>query len=237
MSRFTALGEMASTLAHELNQPLSAIANYLKGGQRLLAGDQPAPVRMARDAMEKATEQALRAGQIIRHLRDFVARRDSERRPENLAKLIEEASALALVGFKESGVRVSFDLDPKAELVFADKIQIQQVLLNLIRNAVEAMQDSATRELQVASRRVDEESVEVTVTDTGPGIANEIAAHLFQPFITTKRQGMGVGLSISRTIVEAHGGRLWVEPNPLGGAVFRLTLKADVKEEALEHGD
>jgi two-component system, LuxR family, sensor kinase FixL len=134
-------------------------------------------------------------------------------------------------------VQVLFDLDPRAELVFADKIQIQQVLLNLIRNAVEAMQDSATRKLQVASRRVDEEIVEVSVADTGPGIAKEIAAQLFQPFITTKRQGMGVGLSISRTIVEAHGGRLWVEPNPLGGAVFRLTLKADVKEEALEHGD
>lgn len=237
MSRFTALGEMASTLAHELNQPLSAIANYLKGGQRLLAGDQPNPVRMARDAMEKATEQALRAGQIIRHLRDFVARGDSERRPENLAKLIEEASALALVGLKDSGVRVSFDLDPKADLVFADKIQIQQVLLNLIRNAVEAMQDSVTRELHVASRRVDAEIVEVSVADSGPGIAMEIAARLFQPFITTKRHGMGVGLSISRSIVEAHGGRLWVEPNLPAGAVFRLTLRADANEEVFENGD
>lgn len=237
MSRFTALGEMASTLAHELNQPLSAIANYLKGGQRLLAGDQPDPVRMARDAMDKATEQALRAGQIIRHLRDFVARGDSERRPENLPKLIEEASALALVGFKESGVRVSFDLDPKADVVFADKIQIQQVLLNLIRNAVEAMQDSVTRELQVASQRVDEEIVEVSVADTGPGIAKEIAAQLFQPFVTTKRQGMGVGLSISRSIVEAHGGRLSVEPNLPCGTVFRLTLRADINEEVFENGD
>jgi two-component system sensor kinase FixL len=237
MSRFTALGEMASTLAHELNQPLSAIANYLKGAQRLLAGEQPDPVRMARDAMEKATEQALRAGQIIRHLRDFVARGDSERRPENLSKLIEEAGALAMVGLKESGVRVSFDLDPRADPVFADKIQIQQVLLNLIRNAVEAMQESVTRELHVASRRVDEAIVEVSVADTGPGIAKEIAGRLFQPFVSTKRQGMGVGLSISRTIVEAHGGRLCVEANPSGGTVFRLTLRSDDNEEVVENGD
>jgi two-component system sensor kinase FixL len=187
--------------------------------------------------MEKATEQALRAGQIIRHLRDFVARGESERRPENLSKLIEEASALAMVGLKESGVRVSYDLDPKADFVFADKIQIQQVLLNLIRNAVEAMHDSLTRELHVASRRIEDEMVEVSVADTGPGIAQEIADQLFQPFVTTKRQGMGVGLSISRTIVEAHGGRLWVEPNLPDGTVFRLTLRAEANEEALEHGD
>lgn len=234
MSRFTALGEMASTLAHELNQPLSAVANYLKGGRRLLAGDQPETVRMAREAIEKATEQALRAGKIIRHLRDFVARGESVRQLENLAKLIEEASALALVGLKETGVRVSFELSSRAEAVFADKIQIQQVLLNLIRNAVEAMQDSERRELLVASRQVDEETIEVSVADTGPGIAEEITDQLFQPFITTKRQGMGVGLSISRTIVESHGGRLWAESNPDGGTTFRLTLKTNVSEEVLD---
>jgi two-component system sensor kinase FixL len=235
MSRFTALGEMASTLAHELNQPLSAMANYLKGGRRLLAGDQPEPVRMAREALEKATEQALRAGQIIRHLRDFVARGESMRQLENLAKLTEEASAFALIGLKETGVRVTFELDPRAALVFVDKIQIQQVLLNLIRNAVEAMQDSTTRALLVKSEQINEQTIEVSVADTGTGIAKEIAARLFQPFITTKRHGMGVGLSISRTIVEAHGGRLWVEPNPGGGTIFRLTLKTTVSEEALDH--
>jgi two-component system sensor kinase FixL len=228
LSRFTALGEMASTLAHELSQPLSAVANYLKGARRLLTGEQPEPIRTAREAMEKATEQALRAGQIIRHLRDFVARGESERQMENLAKLVEEASALAMVGLKETGVRTSFDLDPRVEFVFVDKIQVQQVLLNLIRNASEAMQNSATRELVVASQKIDENTVEVSVADTGPGIAKEIAAKLFQPFVTTKRQGMGVGLSISRTIVEAHGGHLWVESNPVGGTIFRLTLKTTV---------
>ena len=232
MSRFTALGEMASTLAHELNQPLSAVANYLNGGRRLLADGRSDAVPMAREAMERATEQALRAGQIIRHLREFVARGESERQPENLVKLVEEASALALVGIKETGVRVSFEFDPQAGFVFAAKIQIQQVLFNLIRNAIESMQDTAARYLLVSTRRCDEATVEVSVADTGPGIAPEIAAQLFQPFKSTKPHGMGVGLSISRTIVEAHRGRLWAEPNPGGGTVFRLTLKTVAGEDA-----
>jgi two-component system sensor kinase FixL len=186
--------------------------------------------------MELATEQALRAGQVIRHLRNFVARGESEHQHENLPKLIEEASALALVGVKETGVRVSFAFDPRVRSVFADKIQIQQVLLNLIRNAVDAMQETSLRELIIAARQIDEETLEVSVADTGPGIAEEIVAKLFQPFVSTKRQGMGVGLSISRTIIESHGGRLWAEPNPGGGTVFRFTLKASIGEEAFESG-
>jgi len=225
MSRFTALGEMASTLAHELNQPLTAVANYLKGGRRLLDSGQSKSIPMAREAMERAAEQALRAGQIIRRLREFVARGESERQVENLAKLIEEASALALVGAKETGVRVSFEFDPRAVFVLADKIQVEQVLLNLMRNAVEAMQEMTRRELTVSTHQLDNETVQVDVADTGSGIAPEIADQLFQPFITTKRQGMGVGLSISRTIIESHGGRLWAETNAGGGTIFRLTLK------------
>ena len=231
MSRFTALGEMASTLAHELNQPLTAIANYLKGGRRLLDAGQSDAIPKAREALERAAEQALRAGQIIRHLREFVARGESERQPENLPRLIEEASALALVGAKELGVRAAFVFDPQVVLVLASKIQVQQVLLNLMRNAVEAMQDCDRRELTVSTCRLDNETVRIDVADTGPGIAPEIAAQLFQPFVTTKRHGMGVGLSISRTIIESHGGRLWVEPNPGGGTIFRLTLKTFPNEE------
>ena len=139
ISRLTAMGEMASTLAHELNQPLSAIANYLKGSQRLLADSSDEHSVTLRDALGLASEQALRAGQIIRRLRDFVARGESERRVESLTKLVEEASALALVGIKEQGVRVRFQFDPAIDLVLVDKVQIQQVLLNLIRNAIEAM--------------------------------------------------------------------------------------------------
>jgi two-component system sensor kinase FixL len=229
ISRLTAMGEMASTLAHEINQPLSAIANYLKGSRRLLEGnDDAAPVR---EAMDKATEQALRAGDIIRRLRDFVSRGETERRAESLPKLIEEAGALALVGAKEHDVRVRFLFDPAAELVMADRVQIQQVLLNLMRNAVEAMGESPRRELTLQTALCDGGMVEVAVADTGPGLADEVAQQLFQPFVTTKRQGMGVGLSISRTIVDAHGGRIWAEKNVGGGTVFRFTLRSVAREE------
>jgi two-component system sensor kinase FixL len=231
ISRLTAMGEMASTLAHELNQPLSAIANYLRGSQRLLEGSADERSVTMRDALNKASEQALRAGQIIRRLRDFVARGESERRVESLTKLVEEASALALVGIKEQGVRVRFQFDPAIDLVLADKVQIQQVLLNLMRNAIEAMQESAKRELVLSSAPAADDMVTISVADSGSGIAPEMASQLFQPFMTTKRQGMGVGLSISRTIVEAHGGQIWADPNPAGGTVFCFTLRAVTKEE------
>jgi two-component system sensor kinase FixL len=231
MGRFTALGEMASTLAHELNQPLTAAASYLNGARRLLDGGRPEDIPMARGAIESAAAQTLRAGQVIRRLRDFVSRGESDRQVEDPRKLIEEASALALVGAKETGIRVSFDFDSSVRFVLADRVQVQQVLLNLVRNAIEAMQATEKRELAISTRLQDLETVQIGVADTGPGIAPEIAAQLFQPFVTSKRTGMGVGLSISRTIIEAHGGRLWAEANPGGGTVFRLTLQAvDEKE-------
>nr|WP_043750810.1 PAS domain S-box protein [Methylobacterium nodulans] len=232
MSRFTALGEMASTLAHEINQPLTAIASYLKGCRRLLQRMQGPEVPLLADAVGQAADQALRAGQVIRHLREFVARGESERHIEGLPKLIEEASALALVGAKERGVRVTFAFDPDAPLVLADRIQVQQVLLNLIRNAIEAMQETPRRELVVRTRaRPAEGLVEIVVSDTGTGIAPEIASQLFQPFVTTKARGMGVGLSICRTIVESHGGKIWVESRPGQGADFRFTLRAVDRKE------
>jgi len=231
ISRLTAMGEMTSTLAHELNQPLSAIGNYLKGSQRLLAAETDEKSARTRDALDKAAEQAVRAGQIIRRLRDFVSRGETERRIERVSKLVEEASALALVGTRELGVDVWLRVRSDADLVVADRVQIQQVLLNLIRNAVEAMTDAPKRHLTIATRPAAGDMIEVSVADTGPGIAPEIAGQLFQPFITTKRQGMGVGLSISRTIVDAHGGRIWTEPNAGGGTVFRFTLPAVAEEE------
>lgn len=231
MSRLTAMGEMASALAHELNQPLSAIANYTKGARRLLENRFDDGAAVLRDAMDKAGEQALRAGQIIRRLRDFVARGESERRVEHVKKLVEEASALALVGAKDKGVHVSFEFDPHNNLVLADKVQVQQVLLNLIRNAMEAMEDAQSRELVVATSLTKDNFVEISVSDTGTGIAPEITEQLFQPFVTTKRQGMGVGLSISRTIIEAHGGSIAPRPNPGGGTIFSFTLPAVNEEE------
>ncbi len=231
ISRLTAMGEMASTLAHELNQPLAAITNYLRGSRRLLESGADTDRGRVREAIDKAADQALRAGQIIRRLRDFVARGESERRVESLNKIIEEASALALVGAKEHGIRVRFQFDPRIDLVLADKVQIQQVLLNLMRNAIEAMQDSSRRDLIVATAAGGDGDALVRVSDTGPGIAADIAEQLFQPFITTKAHGMGVGLSISRTIIEAHGGRIWVDQNPGGGAVFCFTLQTAAAEE------
>jgi two-component system, LuxR family, sensor kinase FixL len=226
ISRLTAMGEMASTLAHELNQPLSAIANYMKGSRRLLESSSDDRSNMLREAMDRTADQALRAGQIIRRLREFVARGEGERRVESIKKLVEEASALALVGAKDHDIRVRFQFDRNVELVLADKVQIQQVLLNLIRNAIEAMEKSDRRELVISTSPAADDMIAVSVSDTGSGIAPEITSQLFQPFITTKRQGMGVGLSISRTIVEGHGGMIAVMPNPEGGTVFRFTLRA-----------
>jgi two-component system sensor kinase FixL len=226
MARFTALGEMASTLAHELNQPLTAVASYLNGARRLIDGGKPADLPMARGAIESAAEQALRAGQIIRRLREFVARGESDRQVEDIRALVEEASALALVGAREAGVQFTLQAADNVPPVLADKVQVQQVVLNLMRNAIEAMLDSALRELTVTIHSVAGDLVQVDVSDTGSGIAPDILPDLFQPFVTSKPHGMGVGLSISRTIMEAHGGRLWAEARPGGGTIFHMTLRA-----------
>jgi len=226
VSRLSAMGEMASALAHELNQPLAAISNYMKGCRRLLASSSDPNATTIEAALDKAAEQAIRAGQIIRRLRDFVLRGESERRVESVTKLVEEAGALGLVGAREQGVLLKFDLDPANDLVVADRVQIQQVLVNLLRNAMEAMAESGRRELTVTNARVADAMIEIAVSDTGPGFAENVRSNLFQPFFTTKEAGMGVGLSISRTIIEAHGGQMRAETNEAGGATFRFTLPA-----------
>jgi two-component system sensor kinase FixL len=226
LARLNELGEMASTLAHELNQPLAAIANYTQGCVRLLRNmDDAVAVRM-KEALEETARQSLRAGGIIRHLREFVMRGETEKAPEDIRKLIEEAGALALVGSRERGVRSVFDFSPGVATVMVDRVQIQQVLINLMRNAMEAMRDSERRELVIRTSSGDEGSVIIEVSDTGPGISDEIAARLFQPFVTSKPGGMGIGLSISRRIVEAHGGELSASRNSNGGATFRFSLPA-----------
>jgi two-component system sensor kinase FixL len=230
LARISELGEMASTLAHELNQPLSAITNYVQGCNRLLK-DMEAPVAAKlREALEEVAAQALRAGQIIRHLREFVTYGQTEKRPENIRTLVEEAAALALVGSRERGVATAFEFGPGAEFVLADRVQIQQVLINLMRNAMDAMQDCERRELVVRTSS-GQGGVSVEVSDSGPGVAEEMAAQLFQPFVTTKPGGMGVGLSISKRIVEAHGGVISAWRNGRGGASFRFTLPAVTAEE------
>lgn len=223
LARLNELGEMASTLAHELNQPLSSIANYVQGCAMMLdkVGEEYA-VKM-RGALMEAAKQSLRAGDIIRHLREFVTRGDTERRPEDMRRLVEEAGALALMGSRERGVRSHFEFGPGDSIVVVDRVQIQQVLINLMRNAAEAMKDSETKELTVSTWEADER-LHVEVADTGPGISEEVAARLFQPFVTTKAGGMGVGLSISQRIIGSHGGEISVSRNDAGGATFRFSL-------------
>jgi two-component system, LuxR family, sensor kinase FixL len=230
VSRLSAMGEMASALAHELNQPLAAISNYMKGSRRLLAAGTDPNTPKIENAMDRAAEQALRAGQIIRRLRDFVSRGESEKRVESLSKLVEEAGALGLAGAREQNIQLRFSLDPEFDLVLVDRVQIQQVLVNLFRNALEAMAQSPQRELVASNAKVADDMIEVAVSDTGPGFHDDVKANLFQTFFTTKETGMGVGLSISRSIIEAHGGRMWAESNPSGGATFRFTLPAASNE-------
>jgi two-component system, LuxR family, sensor kinase FixL len=167
--------------------------------------------------------QVRRAGEIIRRLREFVKKSEPERREANILALIEEASGLALIGAREQGIAVRFRTALQLPPAYVDKVQVQQVLVNLIRNAVEAMQASERRDITIETT-LDDGLICIGIIDTGPGIAPEIMDRLFQPFVTTKPQGMGVGLSLCRAIIEAHGGRLWAEPNPDGGAIFRFTV-------------
>lgn len=230
VARLTALGEMASALAHELNQPLSAAANFINGSSRLLA-ETPPKLERLKPALEQANDQLLRAGEIIRRLRDFVSKGETERRPENLRQLLEEAGALAMVGAKDIGVRLSYDLEPNLDQVLVDKVQIQQIVLNLMRNGIDAMDGCASPALKVSARSIGDDTIEIAVSDSGPGVSAEIADQLFQPFVTSKADGLGVGLSISRTIAEAHGGRIWVENTPGAGATFRFTLRSVAAQE------
>ena len=225
-ARLSEVGQMAPTLAHELNQPLSAAANSVNAARRLLASGEPHKIEMAPEVMDEAAAEILRAGQIIGRLRAFVVKGETERRVENVAQMVEQARTLALVGVEAAGVRSFFRFDPNVERVFADQVQIQQVLVNLMRNAIEAMTAGTRRELEVRATLLNDHTVEIAIADSGPGLPRAVANHLFEPFISTKPGGMGLGLSICRSIVEAHGGRLRSEPNPGGGTIFRFTLSA-----------
>lgn len=223
-SRLSAAGQMAAALAHELNQPLTAVTNLVNAGRRMMASDAPHRVDTVRGVLGQAAEQALRAGEIIRRLREFVTHGATEMRIENLPELIREASDLASAGNGPHRVHVRLNFDPRAEVVFANRIQLQQVMVNLIRNAHEAMVQSEWRELEVVTARLGDKWIEITVADRGSGLPDNIVEHLFKPFHTTKVDGMGLGLSICRSIVEAHRGKLGYEPNCGGGAIFRVTL-------------
>jgi two-component system sensor kinase FixL len=236
ISRLGAAGAMASVLAHELNQPLTAAASAARAASRTLANldvlDAEQSARL-KESLALAVEQALRAGQIVHRLRDFIARGgEADMRLEALPALIEDASTLALLGAREAGIQVVFRLPANLPMVLADRVQIQQVLINLMRNAVQAMAEQAEtgpapfprRELSVSAQAIEPDMVEISVADTGPGLAPEIAERLFEPFVTSRPNGMGLGLSICRSLVEAHGGQLRAAANPGGGSVFAFTL-------------
>ena len=225
VGRLSEMGTLASSLAHELNQPLTAVANYCETARDLLASDPDHDTMiMIREAMDDAAQQAIRAGQIVRRLRDFINTGETERKAESLQRLLTEANALALIGSREHGIEMQVQLDPRTDHVVVDRIQIQQVLVNLIRNAIDAMVDSPVRSLTIRTEPERPGFVCVTIEDSGSGISEVVAQQLFQPFVTSKKSGMGIGLSICRTIVEAHGGRIWFEPAPDSGTIFHFTL-------------
>jgi two-component system sensor kinase FixL len=233
VSRLTAMGAVASAMAHELNQPLTACANFAGAARRLLGPPGEAPPRPgdlaeARGAMAEAAEQAVLAGQIVRRMRAFLTRGESEKRATAMNGVLRDAAALALLDGRETGVAARLELDPAGPVALCDRVQVQQVVVNLVRNAVEAMRGAPRRALVLASRAASPAPglVEVSVADTGPGLRPEVAERLFEPFVSTKRGGMGVGLWICRSIVEEHGGTLSVAANPGGGSVFRFTLPA-----------
>jgi two-component system, LuxR family, sensor kinase FixL len=223
-SRLSAVGTLASALAHELNQPLTAVANYVSAGRDLLDDETPSNRKAIREALDEAASEAVRAGQIVRRLRDFVSKGEIETRILSLGKLINDATTLGLVGAREKGVEWWIDIDPDVGNVLADRVQIQQVMVNLMRNAIEAMEHASTKQLTIRARQRSAEQVEISVADSGSGVAPELLENLFQPFTSNKAQGMGLGLSICRTIVEAHGGRLSVESDPESGTIFKFTL-------------
>jgi len=222
VSRVSELGQMASALAHEVNQPLTAIGNYLRAGQRLASAGDTAKLQVA---LDKAAGEATRAHTIVQRLRDFIKKHDGVRQIEELGPMLEETVALALAGAEHRGIDVALHVDPHASAVMVDRIQIQQVLLNLIRNAVDATDGGVRLALTLAAAPAKDGMVELSVADNGPGLDARVRERLFQPFVTTKREGMGVGLSICQSIVEAHGGRIWGEDNPGGGTVFRFTVQ------------
>jgi two-component system sensor kinase FixL len=222
-SRISAMGAMASTLAHELSQPLTSISNYIDSSERFLRPMQQPEAREAARALGLAGASARRAVEILRRLRAFVSRRQVQAEIHDLQEVIADACVLMLPHAQRYGVEIRFALDRYAKWVLVDSVQIQQVLINLVKNAIEAMEDSGEKIVTISSRRLPDGAIEVSVTDTGPGIEDSEDT-LFSPFVTGKSDGMGVGLSISRTIIEAHGGVIGAEGAEQGGATFRFTL-------------
>lgn len=226
VSRINELGRGISTLVHEVNGPLSAVSNYLTAGVNLA---EQAKAEGLKEILQRAGEQVIRAIGIVRRLRDFVRRRDPEKQFNEVSAILESAVQLALAVSGAETPAVAIHLAPAASAAFFDRVQIEQVVFNLVRNAVEAMADAARQSLVVATALAGDDEIEISVADTGPGLSPAIKTRLFEPFVTTKASGLGVGLSICRFIIETHGGRLWADDNPGGGTVFRFTLPREAR--------
>jgi len=235
-SRLTAMGEMAAALAHEINQPLTAITNYANVVERTLSSAD-ADTSKAAEYTKRIGEQALRAGDIIRRLRGFVQHVESDPKTENVSEVVREACELATLDAATKGIRIVYDFADDLPLIKLDRIQIQQVVVNLVRNGMDAIADARDRTVDIATWHRDApkeigiglragkaDCVHISVHDAGPGIDPQVIDRLFEPFVTTKEDGMGIGLSVSRSIVEAHGGEITAENDEQGGARFTLSL-------------
>jgi two-component system, LuxR family, sensor kinase FixL len=223
VSRMSTMGQMAAVVTHELNQPLTAITSYMDTAALLLGRGGEVPISRLSGLLERAGQQASRAGNIIERLRGFMSRGDTDKRVEAVPPLLMETAELVLIGIKQKGISIGLQPDLPDAKILADKVQIQQVLLNLLRNAMEAVAQQGDPQVSLAAEARNG-SVSIRVIDNGPGLPEEVQAKLFQPFVSTKRNGMGVGLSICHTIISAHDGSIRAEPNPDGGTIFRITL-------------
>ncbi|WP_273240632.1 PAS domain-containing sensor histidine kinase [Hyphomonas atlantica corrig.] len=223
-SRLSAVGTMASAMAHELNQPLTAVANYLEAARDMLDDPSPDNLAMVQEAMAAAAEQSIRAGQIVRRLRDYVSRGELDLRPFPLKEIIDDAVTIAKVGIDGPLARVVLRLDDPDVKVMADRLQLRQVFANLVRNAIEALAETENPQVWIHGRQAGEETI-VEVRDNGPGLSEDLLHSPFEAFQTTKATGMGLGLSICQTIVEAHGSSIQVASEPGTGACFTFTLR------------
>ncbi|PHR15246.1 MAG: PAS domain-containing sensor histidine kinase [Sphingopyxis sp.] len=230
-SRLSAVGTLASSLAHEINQPLTAIANYLSAARDMMEGDLAENREYFLEALQESVVESLRAGTIVRRLREFVSRGEIIRQVISIAQVVEDATVLGTIGAQAKGIEFSIDIAPDTNHVFVDRVQIQQVMVNLMRNAIESMADSAEKKLHIAVTSLNDELVEIAVSDTGSGIDQELGDRIFDPFASTKGDGMGLGLSICRTIIESHGGTIRAEPHIGGGTIFRITLEKAEQEQ------